>query len=161
MEVAYTIPSPNHICSHCNPEAETKKAHCGAFRVLYVGCDAESLVALRQSLGREQFQVVGCSERGGAILFLKSQIPYHLFLFDVEWLGVEGLKLARLARSVRHRKQTPAILVAATKSAGEMQGFARKVGVPKCVECVVKTRDMAGVTEVIKRLLESRERKPN
>jgi hypothetical protein len=44
-------------------------------------------------------------------MFLKSEIEYHLLMFDIEWQGDEGLKMARLAHSLRHRKQTPTILV--------------------------------------------------
>jgi DNA-binding response OmpR family regulator len=67
-----------------------------------------------------------------------------LFLFDLEWRGAGGVKLARLAHSLRHREQTPVMLVAATKSARARAVLARKAG---AAECVMKTQDMAGVTE--------------
>jgi response regulator RpfG family c-di-GMP phosphodiesterase len=136
----------HHICSHCYPEGQGRQTREATFRVLYVGGDAESLVALRHALGTEEFQVVGCSERSGAVMFLKSEIQYDVLMFYVEWQGNEGLKLARLAHSLRHRKQTPMILVAATDTAAEVATFARKVGAKE----LVKTPDMVAVTDAIK-----------
>lgn len=98
----------------------------------------------------QDVQVIGCSERSGAILFLKSEIQYDLLLFDVEWQGAEGLRLARMAHLLRHRKQTPVILVAATNLGVEREVVMRKAYAEKCV---VKTPNMAGVTEAIKGLL--------
>ena len=145
--------APTHISCRSCPCPESK------FRLLYVGCDFESLVALRNVLRKPQFQLIACSDRGSAVLFLKSQIPYHLLLIDLEWRGREGLKLARLAHSLRHRKQMATVIVAATKLTRHMGALAREAGAD---ECVMKTQDMAGVTEAITRLLliEGRESKP-
>lgn len=136
--------APTHISSLCCSRSESR------FRLLYVGGDLESLVALRDVLRKPQFQIVACSDHGSAVLFLKSQIPYHLLRIDLEWRGTEGLKLARLAHSLRHRKQMATVLVVATKLTRHIEALARKAGDD---ECVMKTQDMAGVTEAIRRLL--------
>jgi DNA-binding response OmpR family regulator len=120
------------------------------FRLLYLGTDLELMAAVRQALTEPDYRLVACSDRESAILFLKSEIPYHLLLIDLEWRGKEGLKLARLARSLRHRKRMPIILVTAKKMSGDMKTLARKAGVN---ECVTKTRDMEAVSEAIKRVM--------
>jgi DNA-binding response OmpR family regulator len=118
---------------------------------LYFGADLEFITALRKPLTKAGCRLVTCSERGSAILFLKSDIPYDLMLIDFEWQKEKGLKLARLAHSLSHRKRTPIILLAANKSDDKMVVFARKVGAG---ERVMKTPDMVGVIEAIKRLLD-------
>lgn len=123
------------------------------FRILYLGNDVGLMAFLREVLTEPDYRVVTCSERESAILFLRSEIPYHLLLIDLEWRGREGLKLARLAHSLRHRKRMPIILVAATEFSGELQALARKAGVN---ECVMKTPDMSAVSETIRRMIDAR-----
>jgi DNA-binding response OmpR family regulator len=118
---------------------------------LYLGDDLELMAALRKLLTKAGHQLVTCSDRESAILFIKSEIPYHLLLIDLEWPGAEGLKLARLAHSLRHRKRMPIILVAATESNNEFQALARRAGV---TECVAKAPDMSAVSEAIRHLSE-------
>ncbi|MEK6283247.1 MAG: hypothetical protein AABN95_23060 [Acidobacteriota bacterium] len=146
-----------HICNDRCPETEPSLTRVRRFTVLCVGCDLESLSALRRNLEKQQVGLVGCSDRGGAILFLKSQIEYNLLLFDVDWQGAEGFRLIRMAHSLRHRKQTPVILLNATNLVGETGLAARKTRMPEDVECMPKTPDMAGVIEAIKRLLVTEE----
>src|SRR6266850_5208532 len=117
------------------------------FRLLYLGDDLELMAALRKLPTKPDYRLVTCSDRESAILFLKSEIPYDLLLIDLEWPGAEGLKLARLAHSQRHRKRMPIILVAATESNNEFQALARRAGV---TECVAKTPDMSAVSEAIR-----------
>lgn len=136
---------PAHICSDCCPRPESK------FRILYVSSDLEALVSLRGLLTRPQVHIIACSDRGSAILFLKSEIPYHLLLVDLEWRGREGLKLARLARSLRHRKRMGTVLISATALTVQMDELARKAGI---YEYVGKTQDMSEAVEAITRLLE-------
>jgi len=70
---------------------------------LYLGTDLELIAAVRQELTESDYRLVACSDRESAILFLKSEIPYHLLLIDLDWRGREVLKFARLANSLRHR----------------------------------------------------------
>lgn len=121
------------------------------FRLLYLGDDLELVAALRKVLTKSDYHLVTCSERGSAVLFLKSEIPYDLLLIDLEWRGEEGLKLARLAYSQRYRKRMPIILVAATESSNELQALVGRAGV---TSWVTKTGDMGAVSEAIRHLIE-------
>ncbi len=121
------------------------------YRLLYLGTDLELMAAVRQALTEPDYQLVTCSDRESAILFISSEIPYHLLLIDLEWRGKEGLKLAQLARSLKHRKRMPIILVTARKLSGATKTSARRAGVNKCL---VKTPDMDAVSESIPHMLE-------
>jgi CheY-like chemotaxis protein len=94
---------------------------------------------------------VACADGESAILFLRSEIPYDLLLIDLDWRGKEGLKLARLAHSLRHRKRMPIVLVTARKLNSDMKTSARRAGVK---ECVTKKPDMGAVSEAIRQMLE-------
>jgi response regulator RpfG family c-di-GMP phosphodiesterase len=121
------------------------------YRLLYLGSDLELVAALQRVLTKPDYRLVTCSDRESAILFLKSEIPYHLLLIDLEWRGREGLKLARLAHSMRHRKRIPIILLAAAESNNELQALARRAGV---TEFVKKTPAMDAVSETILQIIE-------
>lgn len=123
-------------------------------RVLYLGSDLELVAALRKVLTEPDYQLVTCSDLESAVLFLKSEIPYHLLLVDIEWRGREGLKVARLAHSLRHRKRMPIILAAAKKLSSHVKGLARKAGVNKCV---TKTGDTAAACKAIRQMIERKE----
>ena len=125
------------------------------FRLLYLGSDVKLMAAVRQVLTPPDYQVVACSDRESAVLFIRSEIPYDLLIIDFEWLGKDGIRLARLARSQRHRKRMPKIVVASIKLGSELETFARNAGVK---ECVMKSPDATGVIEVIRRLVERQER---
>lgn len=120
------------------------------FRLLYLGSDLTLIAALRKELTEPDYRLVACSDREGAIMFLKSEIPYDLLLIDLEWQGREGLKLARLTRSLSHRKRMPIILVA-TELSDQLSEVARRAGVN---ECVTKTPDMGAVSETIQQMIE-------
>jgi len=120
-------------------------------RLLYLGNDLELISALRKALGKGTHVLVSCSDRESAIMFLKSDIPYQLLLIDFEWREREGLKLASLARLLKHRKRMPAVLVTATELSRRVQVLARNAGVN---ECVSKTPDLSVLIETIRRLTE-------
>jgi response regulator RpfG family c-di-GMP phosphodiesterase len=121
------------------------------FRLLYLGTDLELMAAVRQVLTEPDYRLVACSDRESSILFLKSEIPYNLLLIDLEWRGREGLKLARLAHSLRHRKRMPTILVAANELSSRLKALARKAGVS---ECVTKAPDVGAVSEAVRQVIE-------
>lgn len=121
------------------------------FRVLYVGTDLELMAAVRQVLTEPVYRLVTCSDRESAILFISSEIPYHLLLIDLEWRGKEGLKLARLARSLKHRKRMPIILVTAKKLSSATNTSAWRAGVN---ESLTKTPDIGAVSEAIRHMIE-------
>jgi DNA-binding response OmpR family regulator len=120
------------------------------FRILYLGSDLELVKALRRVLTKPDYQLVTCADRETAILFLKSTIPYELFLVDLEWRDGEGLKLARLAHSKLYRKQMPIALLAARELSDEIRTRSRRAGV---TDWITKTPDVAEVAEAIKLVL--------
>ena len=124
------------------------------FRLLYLGNDLKLMTAVRQVLTLPIYRLVACSDRESAILFLESEIPYDLLLIDLDWRGKEGLKLARLAHSLQHRKRMPIILVAGRMSS-DIQALARKAGVKKCV---TKKPDLGAVSDAIRQLVEPPEK---
>ncbi|HKO96802.1 MAG TPA: response regulator [Pyrinomonadaceae bacterium] len=105
--------------------------------------------ALKKALAEADYRLVSCSDRESAIMFLKSDIPYQLLLIDFEWREREGLKLASLARLLKHRKQMPIVLVTANELSRRIQVSARNAGVN---ECVSKTPDIGAIIETIRRL---------
>lgn len=121
------------------------------FRLLYLSDDLKLLAALRQRLTEPDYQLVACADRGSAILFLKSEIPYDLLLIDHQWRGKEGLDLARLARSLTARKRMPIVLTTATELTSRMKALARTAGVNKCV---TKTPDPIALVDAIRQLVE-------
>jgi CheY-like chemotaxis protein len=122
------------------------------FRPLYLGNDLEFIAALRQVLSEPDYTLVACSDREGAVLFLKSDIHYDSLLIDFDWRGREGLELARLAQSLKHRKEMPIMMVAATKLNSSMKTLARKAGVKKCL---MKTPDADAVSKAIRQLVQT------
>jgi DNA-binding response OmpR family regulator len=120
------------------------------FRILYLGSDLELVKALRKVLTKPDYRLVTCGDRATAILFLKSTIPYELLLVDLEWRDGEGLKLARLARSKRHRRQMPIALLAATELSDEMRTRSRRAGV---TGWITRTPDLEEVAERIKKVV--------
>jgi len=120
----------------CEPPRLTESRH----RVLYLGGDLEFIARFREQVSEHDYRLVACGDEGSATIFLKSDIPYDLMLIDHDWRGTEGLKLARLSRSQRHRKRMPIVLLSATTLDHKTEAEAKKAGV---VECVLKTGDMA------------------
>lgn len=112
------------------------------FRLLYFGADLKLISAMQQVLTKPKYQLVTSSNYDDAVLFLRSRIPYDLLLIDFDRPGEEGLKLARRARSIRHRKRMPIVLVAATEPGNETRMLARHAGVTKWA---VQTEDVGEV----------------
>ena len=117
------------------------------FRVLYLGDDLKFIARFREEVSESVYHLVACSDQGSAALFLKSDIHYDLMLIDHDWRGNEGLKLARLSRSQRHRKQMPIVLLSAANLDAETERLAKKAGV---VECALKTADLS---ELVSRVI--------
>ncbi|HUS11248.1 MAG TPA: response regulator [Pyrinomonadaceae bacterium] len=131
--------------------SERPHSTASKFRVLYLGNDLKFIAALRQVLTEPDYRLVACSDREGAVLFLKSDIHYDLMLIDLGWRGREGLELARIAQSLGHRKEMPIMMVAA-KLNSSMKTLARKAGVKRWL---VKTSDVGTVGEAMRQLVET------
>ena len=119
------------------------------FRILYVGSDLDFLAVLRKALRKLEHHVVSCPDRDSAGLFLKSEIPYHLFLFDIEMRDAAALELARLARSLSHREDI-SIIIVANEVTNSLEVRARNAGAD---ECITKTEDISAAMERIARRL--------
>jgi DNA-binding response OmpR family regulator len=117
------------------------------FRVLYLGDDLKFIARFREEVSESVYRLVACSDDGSAVLFLKSDIRYDLTLIDHDWRGNEGLKLTRLSRSQRHRKQMPIVLRSAVSLDDETKSLAEKGGV---VECALKSADLS---ELVSRVI--------
>src|SRR5436853_3452125 len=80
------------------------------YRLLYVGRDVKWFRHLKSVLGLPANRLVYCP--GDSVeYFLKRDIRYDLFLFDLDLLNETGVELVRLARSLSHRQRTPIIIV--------------------------------------------------
>ena len=121
----------------------------GQRRILYVGNDLGPLAALRAVLRRPEFHIVSCPDRDSAIRFIKSDIRYDIFLFDVEMRDSAALELAKLAGSLDHRRHTP-IVLAAPEIDRSLEELARNAG---ATECVSKNGGMSALPNVITSLL--------
>jgi DNA-binding response OmpR family regulator len=113
---------------------------------LYLGDDLKFIAAFREAVSESEYRLVACADYGSAELFLKSDIPYDLMLIDHDWRGNEGLKLARLAHSRRHRKRMPIALLSSAKLNRETEALAQQAGV---VECALKTANMREVSSKV------------
>lgn len=110
------------------------------FQVLYIGNDLDFIARFREQVSERVYRFVACSDHGGITLFLKSDIHYDLMLIDHDWRGNEGLKLARLARSQRHRKRLPIVLLSTVSLDDKTKALAQK---ERVVECALKTADLS------------------
>ena len=106
------------------------------------------IAALRQALDEAVYLLVTCADREGALLFLKSDIPYEVLLVDFEWRKRDGVGVVRIARKLRHRRLMPIVLVGGARLSRQTRADAEEAGVTMCV---LKTQD---VWEVIRRLID-------
>jgi CheY-like chemotaxis protein len=71
--------------------------------------------AVKETLESEGWRVETCEDGYVALLLIKSDRRYDLILLDNELPNVNGLELARRARELPHRKQTPIIMLSASE----------------------------------------------
>ncbi len=122
------------------------------FRILYLGSDLEFITGLRERLPEDEYRFVTCSDTGSAMLFLQSEIVYHLLLMDFDWKGMNGLEMSVIARTQQQRKTMPIILLMNAALRGERKAQARKAGVDECL----KKKDLPSVVNTMRRLAEPR-----
>jgi len=118
-------------------------------RLLYVGSDLALLEFLRSTFCQPKYHVVSCPNRLSAEMFIKSQIPYQLFIFDHEMRDRAAFDLARLVRSLDHRQDLPAIVIG-TESENALQEFTHASGGN---DYVLKADHFSAVHRVAERLL--------
>lgn len=119
------------------------------FRPLYVGGDLDFLRALRKVLIEPEYHIVSCPHVGSAMDFLKGNPRYDLLMFELE---LRGLELAKLARSLSHRKAVPIVMVTANEI---VDGFGRQSRNSRIDEWVSK-QGLDAVPEILISLLEVR-----
>src|SRR5205807_9634303 len=120
------------------------------YRLLYVGQDVEWFRCLKRVLGLPANRLVYCPGGSSVECFLKSDIRYDLFLFDLDLLNETGMELVRMVRSLGHRQSTPIIIVAVDEVIDRLKELGRSAGAD---ECVTKTGDISAALETIQRLL--------
>src|SRR5438105_13873358 len=96
-------------------------------RLLYVGEDLGLIRFLRAAFHKPEYHVVSCPDRDSAERFIKSDIRYHLFIFDHEMRHRAAFDLARLVRSLKHREGL-AELIICWEDEGRLQEFIRHSG---------------------------------
>src|SRR5260370_40767693 len=102
-------------------------------RPLYVGEDLGLIRFLRTTFHKPEYHVVSCPDRDSAERFIKSDIRYHLFIFDHEMRHRAAFDLARLVRSLKHREDLPAIIVGG-EAENSLNEFTRASGGNEYVE---------------------------
>lgn len=120
------------------------------YRLLYVGSDVALLKFLRSTFGKPKYHVVSCPDRDSAERFIKSDIPYQLFIFDHGMRDGAAFDLTQLVRSLGHRERLPAIVVGSEADAG-LGEFTLGTGGNEYVQ---KEDHFLQIQEAIKRLVE-------
>ncbi len=118
-------------------------------RLLYVGEDLALIRSLRATFHNPDYHVVSCPDRDSAERFIKSDIRYHLFIFDHEMRHRAAFDLAQLVRSLKHRERLPAMIVGGEVESS-LNEFTRASGGNEYVQ---KGESFSAIHSAIKRLL--------
>lgn len=114
--------------------------------ILYAEDNRVLLRALKDLLEFQGWRVEPCANGLAALRKIEGDAPYALLLLDNEMPGASGLELVRRARSLAHRRDTPAVII----SASEVGTEARRAGADAFLK---KPDDINKVVETISRLL--------
>ena len=118
-------------------------------RLLYVGEDLGLIRFLRTAFHNPEYHVVSCPDRDSAERFIKSDIRYHLFIFDHEMRHRAAFDLAQLVRSLKHRGRLLAMIVGGQVESSLNESTRASGG----NEYVQKGESFSALHKVIKRLL--------
>jgi DNA-binding response OmpR family regulator len=133
---------PHH---HTNGHSDS----ASQIRLLYVGEDLALIRFLRTAFHGPDYHVVSCPDRDSAERFIKSDIQYHLFIFDHEMRHRAAFDLARLVRSLKHRERLPAMIIG-REVESSLDEFTRASGGDEYVQ---KGDKFSVIQKTIKRLL--------
>jgi CheY-like chemotaxis protein len=114
--------------------------------ILYVEDNQFVADAVKETLEGEGWRVEACADGYVALFLIKSQRRYDLILLDNDLPNVSGLELARRARELPHRKQTPIIMLSASEGVRD----ALLAGVNTFLR---KPQDIGKIVETVARLL--------
>jgi CheY-like chemotaxis protein len=119
-----------------------------ARHILILHAEDNQLIAnmVKENLDAEGWSVQACADGAEAQRRIASGVRYDLLLLDNELPGVSGMELARDARQLAHRRQTPIVMLSGADCA--MQ--ARRAGAD---EFLRKPEDLSRLVETIARLL--------
>lgn len=117
--------------------------------ILYAEDHAAVRTAVAETLELEGWRVESCADGRAALALLESDARLDLILLDNDLPGVGGLELLRRARTLAHRRATPAVMLSADDCAAE----ARRAGADAFL---LKPDGVARVAAVVARLLEAR-----
>ena len=133
---------PHH---HTNGHSDS----ASQIRLLYVGEDLALIRFLRTAFHGPDYHVVSCPDRDSAERFIKSDIRYHLFIFDHEMRHRAAFDLAQLVKSLKHREDLPAMIVGGEVETS-LNEFTRASGGDEYVQ---KGESFSAIHKGIKRLL--------
>lgn len=80
---------------------------------------------IRDTLALEDYHVSLREDGWSALAEIEGTAPYDLIVTDYELPGVDGVELARVARTTHHRRRTPIIML----TASPVEREAREAGV--------------------------------
>jgi DNA-binding response OmpR family regulator len=115
--------------------------------ILYVEDNKFVADAVKDTLEAQGWRVETCADGYVAALLIHRETRYDLIILDNELPNVNGLELARRARSLAHRKLTPIIMISASEAARDAQEAGANV-------FLRKPQDIGKIVETVARLLE-------
>lgn len=110
--------------------------------ILYAEDDALLRLTVAEMLEEEGWRVESCADGRAALARIESGEHFDLLLLDNGLPGVAGLELARRARLLAHRRETPIVIYSASECAAE----ARAAG---AVAFLRKPQDIGRLVEVV------------
>jgi DNA-binding response OmpR family regulator len=118
--------------------------------ILYVEQNQMLLQTVRDVLEFAGWYVKPCSDDGYAVAYVKSKEHFDLLLIDHDFRGFSGLRLVERARSKRHRRKTPIVLI----SLEDIKDEALRAGADAFLR---KPNNLIELVETIRRLLDARD----
>jgi two-component system, sensor histidine kinase and response regulator len=101
---------------------------------------------VRDTLEALGWKVETCASGAEATKILDSDEPYHVFIFDYDLPGRNGVELTRHARTLPHRRRTPIIMF----TASDIERDAWRAGTSAVLR---KPEDLGRLSETVTRLL--------
>jgi CheY-like chemotaxis protein/tetratricopeptide (TPR) repeat protein len=102
--------------------------------------------AVRDTLEALGWKVETCASGAEATKILEGDEPFHVFIFDYDLPGRNGVELTRHARTLPHRRRTPIIMF----TASDIEQDAWRAGASAVLR---KPEDLGRLSETVTRLL--------
>jgi CheY-like chemotaxis protein/tetratricopeptide (TPR) repeat protein len=117
-----------------------------AIKILHVEDYKMVADVVRDTLEAMGWKVETCSSGAEAVKILEGGEPFHVFIFDYDLPGRNGVELTRHARTLPHRRRTPIIMF----TASDIEQDAWRAGASAVLR---KPQEMARLPEMVLRLL--------